>query len=237
MNEEPKVSKNKEKKMAVVASLSDKFAKANAVVFTNYAGLTHQQIEALKRELKKAQSEFVVAKNSLIERSSGKKLEGEHVLHGQTGTLFAYDDIIEPLKALAKTIKELNLPNIKFGIMDGDFITGDQVSKLATLPTKDVLLTQVVFGLKSPISGLHRALNWNLQKLVMTLSAVAQAKPAATSAPEPAAEPVKEEPVAEKAETEQPEEPSEQSAATNSADEVPAELTENQETQDKGGEN
>lgn len=241
MNEEPKISKNKEKKMAVVASLSDKFGKAKAVVFTNYAGLTHQQIEALKRELKKAESEFVVAKNSLIERSSAKKLEGEHVLEGQTGTLFLYNDIVEPLKALAKTIKELNLPDVKFGIMDGNFITADQVSKLATLPTRDVLLAQVVFGLKSPISGLHRALNWNLQKLVMTLNAVAQSKPAAASTPGSTSEPVKEEPAAEQTTEAQQEQPtnetSQQTEASANTEEAPAEQDENQVNEVKGGEN
>lgn len=227
--------------MAVVASLSDKFGKAKAVVFTNYAGLTHQQIEALKRELKKAESEFVVAKNSLIERSSDKKLEGQHILEGQTGTLFLYNDIVEPLKALAKTIKELNLPDVKFGIMDGSFITAEQVNKLATLPTRDVLLAQVVFGLKSPISGLHRALNWNLQKLVMTLNAVAQSKPSASPTPEPTTEPAKEEPAVEQtveAKTEEPaDESSQQTEANNVTEEAQVEQIENQESEDKGGEN
>lgn len=188
MNEEPKISKNREKKIGLVASLSEKYTKAKAVIFTNYQGLTHKQIEGLKKELKKAESEFVVAKNSLLTRAiSDKKLEGKHLLGGQTGTLFLYNDTILPLKALAKLIKELNLPNVKFGIMEGEFITGEQVLKLATLPTREVLLSQLVFGLKSPIYNLHRALSWNLQKLVMTLNAVAQAKPAdaAPAQPEP----------------------------------------------------
>ena len=75
-------------------------------------------------------------------------------------------------------IKELNIPSVKFGIMEKDFITGEQVLKLSTLPSRETLLVMLVVGLKSPISGLHRALNWNLQKLVMTLNAVASAKPA-----------------------------------------------------------
>ncbi|OGH11034.1 MAG: 50S ribosomal protein L10 [Candidatus Levybacteria bacterium RIFCSPLOWO2_01_FULL_36_13] len=179
MNEEPKISKNREKKVGIVSSLSEKYTKAKAVIFTNYQGLTHKQIEGLKKQLKKADSEFVVAKNSLLTRAiTDKKLEGEHELGGQTGTLFLYNDLLLPLKELAKLIKELNLPNVKFGIMEGDFVTGEQILKLSTLPTREVLLSQLVFTLKSPISGLHKALNWNLQKLVMTLNAVVQNKPA-----------------------------------------------------------
>ena len=64
------------------------------------------------------------------------------------------------------------MPSVKFGILENQALTSEQVLKLATLPSRDVLLAQLVGGLKSPIFGLHRALNWNLQKLVLTLKAV-----------------------------------------------------------------
>ncbi len=184
-----KVSANRQKKVNIVASLSDKFTKAKAVVFTNYQGLTHKQIETLKKAIKPLEGEFVVAKNSLVTRSLDEnkiKLGEDHVLEGPTGTLFMYNDIVAPLRALAKLIKELNLPSVKFGIMDNDFITTEQVLKLSSLPTREVLLAQLVGGLKSPIFNLHRALNWNLQKLVLTLNAVASAKPAQAQAQAPA---------------------------------------------------
>ncbi len=208
-----KVSANRQKKVDIVTSLNDKFSKAKAVVFTNYEGLTHKQIEGLKKAIKPLEGEFVVAKNSLVTRSLDAnkiKLSEDHSLKGPTGTLFIYNDIVSPLKALAKLIKELNLPSVKFGIMEGNFITNDQVMKLSSLPTREVLLSQLVGGLKSPIFGLHRALNWNLQKLVLTLNAVAKLKPAAASAPAPVSEPVKEETVVEAqveaTQVEQPEE-------------------------------
>jgi outer membrane biosynthesis protein TonB len=81
--------------------------------------------------------------------------------------------------------------------MENKFLTGEQVLKISTLPSREVLLAQVAAGLKSPLSGLHRALNWNLQKFVMTLAAIAKNKPAAAPAPvvEPKVEPVIETPV------------------------------------------
>ena len=170
-----KISKNREKKMAVVASLSEKFGKAKAVVFTNYQGLTHKQIEGLKKAIKPLEAEYIVAKNSLLQRSAKEtnlKFEGEHLLEGQTGALFLYNDVLSPLKALAKVIKELNLPSVKFGIMEGNFMAGEQILKLSTLPTREVLLSQLVFSLKSPITNLHRALSWNLNRLVLTLKSI-----------------------------------------------------------------
>lgn len=210
-SEEPKkITGNRQKKMDIVTILSGNFAKAKAVVFTNYQGLTHKQIEDIKKAIKPLEAEYVVAKNSLVTialKDNNITLSEDLTLKGPTGTMFLYGDVVTPLKSLAKSIKELNLPSVKFGIMEKDFITGEQVMKLSTLPSRETLLTQIAVGLKSPISGLHRALSWNLQKFVMTLNAIATAKPAlaVATAPAPAAsEPVASEPVAEPAVSEAP---------------------------------
>jgi large subunit ribosomal protein L10 len=178
-----KISANRQKKVVIVDDLTEKLGKSKMIVFTNFQGLTHKQLEGLKRAIKPMQAEFVVAKNSLILRALDAnkiKVEDESAFFGPTGTLITYADIVSPLKELAKLIKELGIPNVKLGIMDGNTITGDQVLKISSLPSKETLLTQLVFTLQSPIQGLHRSLNWNLQKLVMTLSEVAKKKPATT---------------------------------------------------------
>lgn len=189
--QDTKISASRQKKVKTVAKLNEKLATAKAVIFTNYQGLTHKQLEDLKRAIKPMQAEYIVAKNSLVLRALAEnkiKVEDERNFEGPTGTMLIYDDIAGPLKALAKVIKELNIPTVKFGVIDGTNITSEQVLKLSTLPSKETLLVMLVVGLKSPISGLHRALNWNLQKLVMTLNAVAGAKPA-VKADAPVAEP------------------------------------------------
>ncbi|HKC14758.1 MAG TPA: 50S ribosomal protein L10 [Patescibacteria group bacterium] len=170
-----KVSKNRVKKEGIVAKLIDKKAKAKAMIFTNYQGLTHKQIEELKKGIKTADAEFVVAKNSLLQKAFTdiKKLEE---LEGPTGTIFAYSDVVAPLKQVAKTLKQFNLPTIKFGILEGIIYDSEQVLKISSLPTKDVLIAQFVGGMKAPLYGLHRALSWNLQKLVMTLQAISDKK-------------------------------------------------------------
>lgn len=174
-----KISANRQKKIEIVAGLSEKFGKAKAIVFTNYQGLTHKQIEGFKKAIKPLSAEYVVAKNSLLKRALDEnkiKLSDERSLDGQTGTLFLYDDVNSPLKALAKVIKELGIPSVKFGIMDGGRISGEQVLKLSTLPSREVLLVQLVGSLKSPVFRLHKALSWNLQKLVLTLKAIEKSK-------------------------------------------------------------
>lgn len=172
---------NRQKKEKIVAELKEKVEKSQALVFTNYEGMTHKQIETLKKALKKADAELVIAKNTLIklalDQSQNSKVKTQNPeLEAPTATIFAFKDTILPLKEIAKMIKELKLPIIKSGIFDGKLMSDKEVEKLSTLPSKEVLLTQVVYGLKSPIIGLHRALNWNLQKLVLTLNAIEKTK-------------------------------------------------------------
>ena len=195
MDTNTKITANRQKKIEIVAGLNTKIAKSKAIIFTNYTGVTHKQLEALKKAIKPMDAEYVVAKNSLILRALDEnkiKLEGDNPLEGPTGTLLIYADIVAPLKQLAKTMKELGLLSVKLGIMENKLITGEQVLKISTLPSRETLLAQVAAGLKSPISGLHRALNWNLQKFVMTLAAIAKSKPVAAEpkvTPEPKIEP------------------------------------------------
>jgi large subunit ribosomal protein L10 len=180
MDENKKVSANRQKKIGIVADLNGKIAKSKAIIFTNYTGVTHKQLEALKKAIKPMDAEYVVAKNSLVLRALDEnkiKLEGDNPLEGPTGTMLIYADVVAPLKQLAKTMKELGLLSVKLGIMENKLVTGEQVLKISTLPPRETLLAQIAAGLKSPISGLHRALNWNLVKLVMTLGAVAKNKP------------------------------------------------------------
>lgn len=176
-NDNTKVSGNKEKKVAIVAEVKEKVDRAKAMVFTDYTGLTHKQIEDLKKEIRKADAEYAVTKNTLLKRALGDKVAGEEDKFQQpTGTMFLYSDVVTPLKALAKMVKEMEKPSIKFGLLDGKVMTAAEIIKLSTLPSREVLLAQLAGMLKSPIQGLHRALNWNIQKLVMTLAAVEKQK-------------------------------------------------------------
>lgn len=169
-------SPNRQKKEKIVAELIEKVNRAKGFVFTGYQGLTHKQLESLKKAVKTLDADFVATKNRLILKAMEGKVKVEGELKDATATLFLYGDPVMPLKELAKMVKELSLPVIKFGILDGNAITKEQILKLSTLPSKETLLTQLVVGLKSPISGLHRALNWNIQKFIMTLKAIEKTK-------------------------------------------------------------
>jgi large subunit ribosomal protein L10 len=172
-------SKNRQKKEAIKAELLEKVAKSQAMVFANYQGLTHLQLEGLKKSLKKVDAEFVATKNTILMRALEGKVDTEankDSFTQPTATLFIYNDIVEPLKLLNKTIKEFKLPVIKFGFFEGNVVTDKEVVKIASLPPLPVLRAQLLGQMNAPIQGLHRALSWNMQSLVMTLNAIKEKK-------------------------------------------------------------
>lgn len=179
MKYQPKPNLGKARKEELLAILSSKVAKANAFVFVNYQGLTHHQLEALKKASQKMDADFVAVKNTLMIRALSEynlSDTDKKNFEQPTATLFIYGDIVEPLKNLAKTSKELGLPTVKFGILDKKAISADQVLQLATLPPLPQMRAQLLGMMKSPIQGLHRALQWNIQSLVMTLKAIEKTK-------------------------------------------------------------
>jgi len=174
-----KISANRQKKEKLVAELSEKVSKSNSIVFTNYQGLTHLQLERIKKTVKKLDAEYVAAKNTLLKIALKDKIDTEKEkdqFTNPTAALFMYNEVAEPLKELKKIIKELNLPLIKFGIFEGNTITESQINKIASLPPLPVLRAQLLGQMLSPISGFHRALSWNITKLAMTLNAIKDKK-------------------------------------------------------------
>lgn len=178
-NDTNKISSNRLKKQEIVSELAAKVQKSKGFVFTDYQGLTHQQLESIKRAMKKIGAEYVTTKNTLLKHALKEdKIELETDFTGPTATLFIYDEIVAPIKELAKSVKLLNLPVIKSGLIDGNVVDASSIDRLSKLPPLNVLQAQLLGQLQSPISGLHRALNWNLHKLVMTLNAISDKKQA-----------------------------------------------------------
>lgn len=238
----------KARKEEIVAELVNKMDNSKALVFTDYKGITHVQLESLKKELKKMDSTIVIAKNSLIKISLGKSknfadFKDNENLNLPTATLFVQGDYVGPLKQLQKSSKEFGLPKIKFGILEGQALDEAQVLKIASLPGRETLLTQLVGTLNSPIQGLVVTLNGTIQKFVMTLGAIAANKPAVSEATPTADATTPEETPVEK--SEETNESSSEPQITEGGNETPAEETPqaNEETNNnadeksEGGEN
>ena len=151
-------AKNKE----VVSDLKSKISKAKSIIFTHYHGLTANSINDLRSQMKTAGAEMSVAKNTLLKIAlkEEKQLvdEVEKGLKGPTATIFSYNDPVAPIKALVEFAKKLELPKIKFALIEGHFTNENNVAVLGALPSRDALIAQVVRVMRSPLSGLVYAL-------------------------------------------------------------------------------
>ncbi|MBI4091882.1 MAG: 50S ribosomal protein L10 [Candidatus Levybacteria bacterium] len=165
-----------QKNIKLLEELRQKLDRANAMFFVDYAGLTHRQMEEARRELASAESELTVIKNTLLNLALEEKKIRVEKLEGPHATLFSYKDPIATAKVLAGFIKKHGLPKVRFGIFEGGIVDEAIITKLAALPSREVLIAKLLGMLNAPISGLVYVLNGNIQKLAMVLKAVEKQK-------------------------------------------------------------
>jgi large subunit ribosomal protein L10 len=173
------------KKEATIEQLRQKLGASKNLFFTNYAGLTVEDITKLRNELRKdGSTTYGVVKNSLFSIAAGEDLakKFESYLTGPTAIVFAGEDPVAPAKAM-KTFGDANKPvEIKAAYIDGQIVDAKGVAQLAALPPKIELLSRLVGSLKSPLSGLVYVLSGNQSGLVRVLNQVREQKEAAGSA-------------------------------------------------------
>lgn len=165
------------KKIETVKELSEKATKAKSIVFADYRGLKHKQLEELRKALKKTDGEFVVAKNRLLLRALGEKAKAvESALTESTAVLFSYADEMAPLKELVKFLKAAGIGKTKAGLLGSQALSDAEITRLSELPNREQLLGQLAGQLNAPIQGLHYAMSWNINKLVWALNSIKNKK-------------------------------------------------------------
>lgn len=168
----------KSEKVFEVENLAAKIKEAKSVTLADYRGITVAQITALRDKVRAIGGELQVVKNTLFTRAlkeAGVK-DPSSPLTGPTLVLFANDDEIAPLKTLAVFGKQANLLALKLGFMADKILSGEELNRLASLPTKLELQAKLVGMLASQPSRLVYSLNWNLQKLVLVINGIKNKK-------------------------------------------------------------
>lgn len=167
--------KTRAQKEDTVAVLTDKFSKANSVVFADYTGMTMSDLADMRQKLREISAEFTITKNNLVKialKNANLDLTDDAVLNGQTATMFAFGDEITPIAELTKALKTAQKGKVKAGFIDGAMINAAKVNQLATLPGKDQLRGQVVNVLGSPLYGIVNVLQANLRNLANVIDQI-----------------------------------------------------------------
>jgi large subunit ribosomal protein L10 len=166
----------KEKKQATVDELQSKLKRAKGFYLTDFTGLTVKKVTDLRNRLRKAGVEYVVVKNTLAERA----LEGLDVpenvadfFKGPTAVAIGVDDAVAPAKVLVAFAKENdNKPSMKAAVVEHKAYTAEQVERLAKLPGREQLLSELAGAFEAPMAQLLFVLQAKLQETLGLLEAL-----------------------------------------------------------------
>jgi large subunit ribosomal protein L10 len=165
-----------EAKRKEINSLVEKSKASGAIYVVEYRGLTVSKSTAVRKSVRASGGEMKVTKNTLMRialRESGKPT-ADGIDEGPNAYVFAYGDVAATAKALRDFAKEKGNEAliIKGGIMGGKILSSDQVMALADLPSRDVLLSQLLGVMNGPIRGLVTVLSGPARGLVTALSQI-----------------------------------------------------------------
>jgi large subunit ribosomal protein L10 len=164
----------KEKKQETVKKAEKVIADAKVAVVTDYRGMTVADMNKLRRKLREAGVEYRVVKNNLaaIAAKNAGKEDLKGLLIGPSAVAFGYADEITPARVLTEYIRTTKLPlSIRGGMLQNRVLSPQEVSVLASMPPREVLVARVVGQMKSPLYMLVTVLNANLAGLTRVLQA------------------------------------------------------------------
>ena len=162
------------KKTEIVKKLAEMLSRSTIVIATDFRGLTVAEVSKLRRRLREAGVEYHVVKNTLARfaaEEAGKESLSS-VIAGPTAFVVGYREITEPAKALVGYLRsERTTLSVKGGMLDGKLLSPAEVSRLASLPSKEVLVSKLSGVMQSPVYGLLYVLSANLMGLMGVLQA------------------------------------------------------------------
>jgi large subunit ribosomal protein L10 len=150
------MSKLLKEKQQVVSEVKAKLSASVSTVVTDYRGLTVAEVTELRKQLSETGIDFQVLKNTLVRRATGELglTDMDQFLTGPTAIAFSQDDVIAPAKVLYNFAKEHKNLEIKGGIIEGRLVGSDEMKEIASLPSREGLLSMLLSVLQAPIRNL-----------------------------------------------------------------------------------
>lgn len=169
---------NRDEKTAIVSELNDSFSRAKFTVVADYCGLKVSELQQIRIDLRNCDSEIRIAKNTLlkkaVENTDSVSLSDD--FSGTTAVVIAYGDPVMPAKVVAKFADEHEKFKIRSASFEGGKLGVEELIALSKLPTKDVLLGQLLSVMNAVPTGLVRVLSGVPRTFLYGLQAVKDQK-------------------------------------------------------------
>lgn len=170
---------NRQEKETVVSELRENFAGSTGLFLVGYRGMTVAQLQRLRKMVRQNQGYLKVAKVRLVKRAI-EGLPGSDdlalLLKEQVALVFAEKESQAIAKVIYDFAKENESLKIVAGYIDASVFPADMIGRIATLPSREVLLAQLCGTLKAPVSRLVGLFSGMQTKLVMVVKQIEQKK-------------------------------------------------------------
>lgn len=153
---------NRQEKQAVVVELQNDFNQSHTAFLIGVHGLSVAQIQSIRKGVRQQGGKMLLAKNNLMEIASRDIVGAKDLapyFKDQVAVVFAYSEPAAVAKVLADSAKEQELLKFVAGYVDYRLVDSSTIQKLAKLPSREVLLAQVLGTLNAPIAAFARVLN------------------------------------------------------------------------------
>jgi large subunit ribosomal protein L10 len=171
---------NLSEKKKIVEALHERLSKSKIIIVTDYKGLDVDAITKLRRSLKDADAEYSVVKNSLLHLASEETDAAllKEYFKGPSAIALSYHDPVAPAKVISEFAAKNEKFEVKIGAMDGRTLQLKDIKALSSLPSREVLLAQVLSAMNAVPSSFVRTLNEIPRQLLYVLQAIKDQKEA-----------------------------------------------------------
>ena len=165
----------REQKEAFVAGFRERLGRSEAIFLTDFTGLNVKAMTSLRSQLRKSGCEYLVVKNRLVRRALAETElpDISRFLEGPTGVVFGDDDAAAAARTITEFAKENgDRPVFKVGVLESTVLDAGQIERVANLPPREELLSQVAGVLGAPMSALAGAMSGKLQEMAGLVDAL-----------------------------------------------------------------
>jgi large subunit ribosomal protein L10 len=167
---------NRTEKAQAISELNEGIGTATNAFLMSFKGITVPQVTELRRQVRETGSEYLVVKNTLalIAVKDSPLVALKDQFSGETAVAFNKTDAVLLAKALTKFAKDVPTVTFKGAMLNGQIVPATQIQAIAALPSRDELLSKLLYLMQHPIRGLAIVLNANIRNLAVVLDQVAK---------------------------------------------------------------
>jgi large subunit ribosomal protein L10 len=170
--------KNREQKAQAISDFSEGIGQATNAFLISFKGITVPQVTELRKQVRESGSEYVVIKNTLalIAVKDSPLVELRDHFTGETAVAYNRTDAVALAKALTKFAKDVPAVQFKGALLSGQIVAANQIQAIANLPSREELLSKLLYLMQHPIRGLAVVLNGTIRNIAVVLDQIAKQK-------------------------------------------------------------